>query len=103
MSEVTIEIPDEIGYLSEDLEVFFNGMVHKLYKNKHKKPPDTCDVTRFILLMQKEILELHEQWINDKTDPNLSAELWDIANFAFLMNVSAKKHLDALYNSLSAL
>lgn len=88
MKQITLDIPDNVDYMGPALAEFFSGMVHKLSINGHKTPPSKCDIVKNMLLMQREIMELHEQWIKDKCDPNLFLELCDIANFAFLTRYS---------------
>lgn len=85
MSQIVIEVPDDLAWMNDDLSVFFSGMIEKLYANKHKQMPQQCDIVRFMLLIQKELLEVHEQWILDKHDPNMAKELHDVANFALLI------------------
>lgn len=89
-STITIVVPDNIWQMEDQLAEFFNGMVHKLSSNSHKTPPSVCDITKYILLLQGEVLEMYHQWVTDKDDPNLMLELCDVANYAFLVTVSMK-------------
>lgn len=77
--------PSRINDMRPYLDRFVAGMLHKLEKNAHKKPPSADDVFAFVMGMQKEVLEAFEQYVQDPDDDNLFYELCDVANFAFLM------------------
>ena len=71
--------------MEERLREFFQGMLFKLDKNSHKHTPETSDIPEMLALLEDELTEFREQFAGDKYDPNTLVELFDTANFAFLM------------------
>lgn len=72
------------------LDEFVNGMRDKLLKNKHKRPPSNCNAEDFLRGAFEEMLEVHEQFIRDRYDPNFKAECCDVANWVFLLYLSVR-------------
>lgn len=87
---IHVLVPPSIANMALPLEEFVRGMVYKLEVNSHKNTPKMDDVPTFIIHIQKEVLELYKQFLEDRTDPNFEKELHDIANFAFLTGLSVK-------------
>jgi hypothetical protein len=69
----------------ERLREFFQGMVYKLDLNAHKKTPDVTDIPSMVILLIEELTEFTKQFKHDKDDANTLIELFDTANFAFLI------------------
>ena len=86
--EISVRVPAAIADMMPHLQNFVEGMVAKLYDNKHKTPPRQCDALKFLMLMHREMVELHEQCIEDRSSPNLHQETYDVANYAFLMGMA---------------
>lgn len=80
-----VSAPSRVNDMRPYLDRFVAGMLHKLEKNAHKRPPSPEDVFTFVMGMQKEVLEAFEQYVKNPDDENLFYELCDVANFAFLM------------------
>lgn len=99
---VKVEIPEALSEMAPYLQGFIQGMVAKLYDNKHKTPPRQCDALKFLMLMHREMVELHEQCIEDRSSPNLYNETYDVANYAFLMSMAMSlEKEDALAKALA--
>lgn len=81
---IIVEIPEELAGLQGDLQWFVGVMVEKLYQNRHKATTQSTEPSTFLLKLQAELLEVHEQWLADPCHPNMTRELADAANFAFL-------------------
>jgi hypothetical protein len=71
--------------LEERLREFMQGMLFKLDKNSHKHTPETADIPKMVIMLLNELEEFQNQFETDKHDPNTLVELFDVANFAFLM------------------
>lgn len=71
--------------MSNLLNEFFGGMVHKLYVNSHKDAIRDEDIDSLIGLMVDELQEFKDQRDADIHDPNSLAEIVDVANFCFLL------------------
>lgn len=80
-----IDLPPELDLLEERLREFMQGMFYKLAINSHKNTPETSDIPKMIVLLLGELEEFQEQFEGDKYDANTLIELFDVANFAFLM------------------
>lgn len=93
---ISVRIPYEIKEFTPYFQSFVQGMIDKLWNNRHKTPPRQCDTLRFLMLMHREMVELHEQCIIDRNSPNMLLETYDIANFAFLMGMSFKMEQEDL-------
>jgi len=87
---LVVRVPPDIEWMAPHLRDFFQGMVAKLYLNRHKEPPRKMEGLRFLGLMQGEVAELARQCYEDQSSPNLFLELHDVANFAFLMGLSLR-------------
>ena len=76
-----------------DLEIqeFVDGMQKKLAMNTHKQTVEKKDVPKIVQLLLGEVMEFEEQYKEDKSDANAYDELFDIANYAFLMYMALKK------------
>lgn len=61
------------------------GMLFKLDKNSNKRTPETSDIPEMTAMLLDELDEFWVQFVSDKHDPNTLIELFDVANFAFLM------------------
>lgn len=83
-----VEVPPQLENMRPHLQAFVEGMIVKLWHNRHKTTPAAYDVLKFFTLMQKEVVELCEQCMADRMARNVDGELCDIANFAFLMSFS---------------
>jgi hypothetical protein len=84
MTEITVFVPDAIGNHAFALANFFQGMINKLHKNRHKDAITLPDIPMLMELLRGEIVEFEEQLGMDKFDTNTLVELMDVANFAYL-------------------
>lgn len=91
MKVISVAVPDEIEDMAPYLQSFAQGMVTKLHRNAHKKPPRRCDALKFLLDLHQEMVELHRQFVEDPSHPNLFLEMHDVANFAFLMALAVQQ------------
>jgi hypothetical protein len=85
-----VHIPSSLDGLIEHIADFFDGMLHKLDINSHKKTPTSDDIPQIIEKLRAEVIEFEEQFQIDKFDPNSKLELADTANFAFLAYVALR-------------
>lgn len=92
-TNLRLSLPSELESMAPHLLEFFQGMVAKLYQNRHKTPPRKCDLLKFLLNMHQEMVELHEQCYLDPRDPNMFLEMHDVANYAFLMSMALRLEL----------
>lgn len=65
-------------------------MLHKLSKNAHKKTPEIVDIPGMVDMLLVELEEFNEQFQQDRYDANTLIELFDVANFAFLIFVALR-------------
>ena len=82
---MNLDLPSELDLLEERLREFFQGMLYKLAKNSHKKTPEIHDIPAMKEMLLAEVDEFADQYIEDPDDANTLIELFDTANFAFLM------------------
>ena len=73
------------------LRDFVEIMGTKLWENRHKKTVEEVDIPKMMSLLVGEVGEFIQQYMEDKTAPNLHEELADIANFAFLIYMASVK------------
>jgi SNF2 family DNA or RNA helicase len=71
--------------MEERLREFLQGMLHKLDINSHKRTPEITDVPGMTDMLIGELEEFTEQFETNKHDVNTLIELFDVANFAFLI------------------
>jgi hypothetical protein len=74
----------------DDFYQFNTLMKNKLARNAHKDAPTRESIEGMIQLMEKEIIELREQLIDDRKDPNALLEAVDIGNFALLIFIALR-------------
>jgi hypothetical protein len=82
---MTLGLPQSLELLEERLREFFQGMLWKLHLNAHKRTPEVTDIPGMVDMLLGEIEEFNEQIQIDIEDANASIELFDTANFAFLI------------------
>ena len=82
---MNIAIPPALSGMGSTLNEFFEAMIFKLNVNSHKDALRGDDIDGLLAKMEAEIKEFREQRIQDANDPNILAELADVANFAFLL------------------
>jgi len=87
---ISMIVPDELEQYSSYLQSFVDGMIMKLYKNRHKETPTVESLERIMDLLVTEITEFEEQVAQDKFDENSLIELCDQANFSFLAYVALR-------------
>ena len=80
-----LDLPESLTLHEERLREFFQGMMMKLDKNSHKRTPETTDIPKMVCMLLAELEEFNDQFDADKTHPNTIIELFDVANFAYLM------------------
>jgi len=71
--------------LEERFREFMQGMLFKLDKNSHKNTPEIEDIPGMVRMLLVELTEFQDQFRDDRHNPNTLIELFDVANFAFLM------------------
>ena len=91
MSSIMIFIPRELEAHRENLAGFFDGMVRKLYRNRHKDDVTLPAIPMLMGLLQGECAEFEEQLEINKFDENSLIELMDVANFAYLAYRALRK------------
>lgn len=84
MPEITLQVPDELEKYRTHLYHFVDGMIAKLYKNRHKDAHTLPRMGVLVDLLKQEIVEFEEQLEANKWDTNSLRELMDTSNFAFL-------------------
>lgn len=83
-----IFIPDEIAELAPDIQRFFDSMVYKLRRNKHKGRWPDLDAAKTLQLLRGETKELEEA-LSEGNVAEITMEAADIANFALIIaNIS---------------
>ena len=80
-----LNLPVQLEPLESRLREFFQGMLYKLDLNAHKKTPEIEDIPNMVMLLIIELAEFATQFRKDRDDVNTLIELFDTANFAFLM------------------
>jgi len=83
-------VPDELEQYSSYLQSFVDGMIMKLYKNRHKDTPTVESLERIMDMLVEEIMEFDEQVTHNKFNENSLIELMDQANFSFLAYVALR-------------
>lgn len=85
---LTILVPNELATIRPDLQRFFDAMVYKLRRNKHKGRWEDLNVDKTGLLLDEEMEELRDA-IRDGSTMEILMEAADVANFAMIMaNIS---------------
>ncbi len=87
---ITVGVPNELDKYAAPLQQFVEGMVMKLYKNRHKETPTRASLREIMDLLVEEILEFEQQVEDDKFNENSLVELMDQANFSFLAYVALR-------------
>lgn len=90
MTNIVIPTPPSMQVYREHLREFFAGMMRKLDMNSHKSTPQESDIPTMINLLTGELQEFRDQFISNSRDPNVLVELYDVANYAFLMTVALR-------------
>lgn len=88
---IKVEVPVELHEFEPFLQNFVEGMLRKLYKNRHKKTPTLNSLPEIMDLLELEIDEFEEQIGTNKFDSNSLMELCDQANFSFLAYVVLRR------------
>lgn len=81
--KIEISIPEELEPFENDLHLFFELMVRKLYINRHKGFAEGNDADRLINRIADELTELRKAY-ETESQFNVSMEAIDVANFSFL-------------------
>lgn len=90
MTNIAVPVPPSLAHMREPLRLFFQGMIRKLDLNSHKDTPTVQDVPTMLTLLRRELEEFEEQMTIDPRDPNALVELYDGANFAFLIAMALR-------------
>jgi len=78
-----ISVPHELEFLRPDLQRFFDAMIYKLRRNKHKGRWEDLDIPKTVERMRDEIAELEEA-ISEGSTVEVLFEAADVANFALI-------------------
>jgi hypothetical protein len=92
---VAMWVPTEVEEFQGPLMNFVQLMINKLYDNRHKNPPAKLDIRRMFERMAGEMLEAHTEVLNDKHGAAAHKELADVANFAMLIYMVARREANA--------
>lgn len=82
---MNINIPASLKRHTPHLKEFFEGMVFKLHVNSFKDDIDERSVQILIDRGLEELAEFKTQMVEDPNNPNALQELFDMANFNYLL------------------
>ena len=99
--DMCLELPEPLELLEERLREFFQGMLYKLSINAHKRTPETTDIPKMMEMLLAELEEFRVQFVEDREDANTIIELFDTANFAFLIFLALRNQGIADWRNVS--
>lgn len=79
-----IAVPDELAELRPDLQRFFDAMIYKLRRNKHKGRWEGLNLDQTFRMLEQEIVELNEA-LKEGSSMEILFEAADAANFAMII------------------
>lgn len=79
-----ISVPHELEDIRPDLQRFFDAMVYKLRRNKHKGRWEGLDLNATFERIEGELKELNDA-LNEGSSMEILMESADVANFALII------------------
>lgn len=81
---LVIAVPEELEALRPDLQRFFDAMIYKLRRNKHKGRWENLSVENTFKALQGELTELDDA-IKEGSTMEVLMEAADVGNFALIL------------------
>lgn len=84
-NQITINLPEELSEVRDDLRVFVEGMVRKLFENRHKGKWEDLNTQTAMDAMLSEVDELYDA-LSAGVSNEAFDEAVDVANFALILS-----------------
>lgn len=88
VTPITIAVPNELSYMRADLQRFFDAMIYKLRRNRHKGRWENVDLALATKRLGDEIAELNLA-ISDGSTAEILMEAADVGNMALIVGAVA--------------